>query len=82
MIFFNDRRANKRALKKANGPSLASNKNKIEAVTNKILERDNVHFEANRMDGTRKEKYAAAAKSVEAKGADDPWTKKMTRGGK
>ena len=67
-MIFNDRRANARALKAAQGPSLATSNKKWESTHNSI-ERAKVDREAkwgsSASAGSRKESYSRAAKYIE-----------------
>ena len=77
-MLFNDRRANKRALKAANGPSRAPKGYKPDTAGRKVV-RDEAspRTEQNKNIVYRKTRYNNAAMRVDNSGAansNDPWT--------
>ena len=77
---FNDRRANKRALKAANGPSLAPKGYKPDTAGRKVVKAAaSPILEKNQNMVSHKSRYNAAAMRVDRAGTaneNDPWTSK------
>lgn len=79
-MLFNDRRANKRALKAANGPSLAPKGYKPDTAGRKVVRAAaSPILEKNQNLVSHKARYNAAAMRVDRAGTAnemDPWTSK------
>lgn len=79
-MLFNDRRANKRALKAANGPSLAPKGYKPDTAGRNVVRSEaSPILEQNKNMVSHKSRYNAAAMRVDRSGAAnemDPWTSK------